>query len=169
MTSQCLKIKADETLGGIQSRLVSGSRPTHCGRNQPASGAAHAPRMEQLLNFATLRSTAVAGACLKAVTPGRLTRGRALDRGPRGPAPGVRAELSVRASRLLVASGARTARSRRGRGRDAGPHPASPKAPPLLRKPVCPRGRAPGEWAGTLRRVPGCCAARARLTVAAAV
>lgn len=159
MTSQCLKIKADETLSrntkpsSIRLPVLPIVVEISPLLSRPCTQDGATPKSQ---DTAVNRQPGR----LKAVTPGRLTRGRALDRGPRGPAPGVRAEPQF-ASRLLVASGSRTARSRRGRGRDAGPHPAPPKAPPLLRKPVCPRGRAPGEWAGTLRRVPGCCAARA--------
>lgn len=97
MTSQCLKIKADETL----------SRNT-----KPSS--IRLPVLPIVVEISPLLSRPCTqdGATPKSQDtavnrqPGRLTRGRALDRGPRGPAPGVRAEPQF-ASRLLVASGSR--------------------------------------------------------------
>nr|CAI9699723.1 unnamed protein product [Rangifer tarandus platyrhynchus] len=105
--------------------------PTYCDRNlQPASEPPILFWAKSVIQDGTIpksQDTAVKHqpGHLKPVKPGQLPRGRAFERRPRRPAPGVRTELQC-ASLLLVASGSRAAPEPRRGGRAPDPRPPTP-------------------------------------------
>ena len=173
MTSQCLKTKADETLSrNTKPSINPAPCPTYCDRNlQPASEPSTLfCTISVIQDGATPKSQDTAvnhqPQHLKAVRLGRLTRGHA------APPPGDPRGASVRvsASRRFRVSTAPETKRGRAWPRPTPRPPTPPKASPLRRKPVCPRGRAPVSGSGPCGASPAAALGpRGSLAVAAAV